>query len=97
MSGDLHLQAAGASAGAGDVTVLLLALALIVAVARVFGRLATWVGQPPVIGEIVAGVLLGPTLLGGTAAVVFPDGIRPCSPPSPMWASCCSCSSSAWS
>ncbi|WP_415959931.1 cation:proton antiporter [Streptomyces sp. 021-4] len=77
MSGDLHLQAAGASAGAGDVTVLLLALALIVAVARVFGRLATWVGQPPVIGEIVAGVLLGPTLLGGTAAVIFPDGIRP--------------------
>jgi Kef-type K+ transport system membrane component KefB len=47
-------------------TSLLLAdLALIVTVARVAGGLARRIGQPPVIGEILAGVLLGPTLLSG--------------------------------
>jgi len=39
-------------------------IAIIMIVARVFGRLARAVGQPPVVGEIIAGIALGPSLLG---------------------------------
>ena len=39
-------------------------IAIIMVVARVFGRLAIAVGQPPVVGEIIAGIALGPSLLG---------------------------------
>ncbi|MCG5214921.1 cation:proton antiporter domain-containing protein [Streptosporangium soli] len=46
------------------VDVLLLDLMIILAAARLLGALARRLGQPPVIGEIVAGILLGPTLLG---------------------------------
>ncbi|MDO3647781.1 cation:proton antiporter [Nocardia mangyaensis] len=57
---------------------LVLGLVVIVVIARLFGRVARWIGQPPVIGEIVAGILLGPTLFGGALTeVVFPAGIRP--------------------
>jgi len=42
-----------------DITIILIA-------ARVVGSLAKKVGQPAVVGEIIAGVLLGPTLLGPT-------------------------------
>ena len=41
-------------------------MALILVVARLVGFLATKIGQPRVVGEIVAGVLLGPTLFGAT-------------------------------
>jgi len=43
---------------------VLVGLVLIVAAARVVGGLFVRVGQPRVVGEIVAGVLLGPSLLG---------------------------------
>ncbi|MHB8341669.1 MAG: cation:proton antiporter [Mycobacteriales bacterium] len=39
-------------------------IAVILVVARVLGNLAKRVGQPVVVGEIIAGVLIGPTLLG---------------------------------
>ena len=39
-------------------------IAIIMIVARLFGRLAIKIGQPPVVGEIVAGIALGPSLLG---------------------------------
>ncbi len=39
-------------------------IAIVMIVARVFGRLARAVGQPPVVGEIIAGIALGPSLLG---------------------------------
>ena len=47
-------------------TLLLLCadLAIIIGSARVFGWLFGKVGQPPVVGEILAGVILGPSLLG---------------------------------
>ena len=47
---------------------LILQLIVIVLVARAFGAVARRVGQPPVIGEIAAGVLLGPSLLGWVGA-----------------------------
>jgi Kef-type K+ transport system membrane component KefB len=60
-----------------DGTRTLLAVALIVVVARAAGWLFERLGQPPVIGEIVAGLALGPTLLGGWSETLFPLGIRP--------------------
>jgi Kef-type K+ transport system membrane component KefB len=57
---------------------LLLALAVIVVAARVLGVIARRLGQPAVVGEIVAGILLGPTLAGGViSATIFPPGVRP--------------------
>ncbi len=45
---------------------ILLDVAIVLVVARLVGGLALRVGQPRVVGEIVAGVLLGPSLLGPT-------------------------------
>ncbi len=44
--------------------ILLLQIIVIIAFARVFGYLFKKIGQPAVIGEIVAGIVLGPSLLG---------------------------------
>ncbi len=46
------------------VAFVLLDIVLIIVAARLCGALARKVGQPAVVGEIVAGVLLGPSLLG---------------------------------
>jgi Kef-type K+ transport system membrane component KefB len=47
----------------GDALGLLAALAAVLLVARGLGLIATRLGQPAVAGEILAGVLLGPTVL----------------------------------
>jgi Kef-type K+ transport system membrane component KefB len=49
---------------------ILIQLIVIVAAARAFGALARRFGQPSVVGEIIAGLILGPSLLGW----VWPDG-----------------------
>lgn len=49
--------------------VLLLQIIVIVAVVRLFGFLFNKINQPIVIGEIVAGIVLGPSVLGA----FFPD------------------------
>jgi len=60
---------------------LLPALIVVLLAAAVCGRLALLLGQPRVLGEMVAGVLLGPTLFGallpGTQAALFPREVRP--------------------
>jgi Kef-type K+ transport system membrane component KefB len=43
----------------------LIDLVIILVLARLLGALARIVGQPPVVGEIIAGILLGPTLFSG--------------------------------
>lgn len=53
--------------GEHDLIVLLLALAVLLAAARALGELARRFDQPAVLGEIVAGLLLGPTVLGRLA------------------------------
>ncbi|WP_406036579.1 cation:proton antiporter [Micromonospora sp. NBC_00898] len=59
-------------------TRLLLALAIIIVAARALGALARRLDQPPVIGEVLAGIALGPTLLhGAVSEAVFPTDIRP--------------------
>ena len=50
---------------------LLLQLMTIVLAARLFGALLQRIGQPPVIGEIVAGIVLGPSVLGALAPGAF--------------------------
>ncbi|MGY1746465.1 cation:proton antiporter [Blastococcus sp. SYSU D00695] len=66
----------------GEITAyVFLDLAVIMVVARLMGRLAVAVGQPAVMGEIVAGILLGPTLLGALPGnldeLLFPPDVRP--------------------
>jgi Kef-type K+ transport system membrane component KefB len=52
---------------------LLIDLAIIIVVARSLGWLVTKAGQPRVIGEVLAGILLGPSILGRftTSSSVF--------------------------
>jgi Kef-type K+ transport system membrane component KefB len=62
-----QLGVAGGPAGGHDADVMLhvlIALSVIVAVTRAGGILFRFLRQPAVIGEIVAGIMLGPTLLG---------------------------------
>ena len=58
------------------VSILLLQIIVILVVARLFGALFSRIGQPPVMGEMVAGIALGPSLLGwlspGTMLFLFP-------------------------
>lgn len=60
---------------------LLMQVGLIIAAARVMGLVARRLGQPEVIGEILAGLLLGPSLFGwlapqAQAALFDPPGIH---------------------
>jgi Kef-type K+ transport system membrane component KefB len=56
-------------------------IAVIIAAARLMGALFRKIGQPPVVGEIIAGILLGPTLLGAFPGHLdqhlFPTEVRP--------------------
>jgi Kef-type K+ transport system membrane component KefB len=58
-----------------------LALAVVVIAGHVLGRLLAAIGQPPVIGEVLSGILLGPSLLGrvapGAESYLFPESARP--------------------
>ncbi|MEO6254539.1 MAG: cation:proton antiporter [Ferruginibacter sp.] len=74
-----QLQAANNSTGTSDLgvftesfqqnlseplTILLLQIIVIIGCARLFGFLFKKMGQPAVIGEIVAGIVLGPSIIG---------------------------------
>jgi Kef-type K+ transport system membrane component KefB len=64
-----------ARTGAGQVNVtfhVLATLAAVVALGHALGHLFVRIGQPPVIGEVVAGILLGPSLLGA----ISPDAMH---------------------
>jgi len=61
-----------------DIQLLLFDLALIIVLARLLGIAARRIGQPPVLGEIVAGVLLGPTIASGKiTSALFPMTLKP--------------------
>lgn len=62
------------------VTGLLIAIPTVIVACRGGAALARRVGQPPVVGEIAAGILLGPSLLGwlwptGQALLIPPESI----------------------
>jgi Kef-type K+ transport system membrane component KefB len=56
---------------------VLIQLVVIVLAARVFGMLARTLGQPSVVGEIAAGLLLGPSLFGAVFPYEFAAIFRP--------------------
>jgi Kef-type K+ transport system membrane component KefB len=57
---------------------VLFALAAVIALGRMLGALLARVNQPPVIGEVLAGILLGPSLLGAQgSALILPAEVAP--------------------
>lgn len=60
-----------------NITVMFLSLAILIASARILGELAQRLHQPAVLGELLAGILLGPTILGNISpelsAFLFPS------------------------
>jgi Kef-type K+ transport system membrane component KefB len=66
----------GRPSGDTPLRTLLLQVTVTLAAARAFSLVARKLGQPSVIGEIVAGIALGPTLLGHLAPAAF-HGIFP--------------------
>ena len=58
-----------------------IALAVILAASQIVGSMAKYIAQPRVVGEMIAGVLLGPTLFGSIfpelQAAIFPAEIMP--------------------
>jgi Kef-type K+ transport system membrane component KefB len=61
--------------------ILILQMLVVLLAARLLGALAARCGQPAVMGEIVAGILLGPSLLGlvfpAAAGAIFPEASIP--------------------
>ncbi len=54
-----------------EVLVFLVQVAVLLVTARVFGQVCRMVGQPSVVGELTAGIVLGPSILGRAAPDVF--------------------------
>ncbi len=55
-------------------------LMVIIAIAGLFRRLFRWIGQPPVMGEMIAGIVLGPSVLG----LIFPEAMAFLFPPASL-------------
>ena len=60
---------------------VLATLAAVILTGRLLGVVLGWTGQPPVIGEVVAGILLGPSLLGWICRDGFGLATSPLLPP----------------
>src|SRR5579872_2727469 len=75
------LKAHPAARQPGAIGHVLLALLIIIISARVLGNVFHYFHQPPVIGEIIAGILLGPSFLGRIApqvsSYVLPTSVAP--------------------
>lgn len=56
----------------GDVLFLLIQISILLISARILGEIARRFRQPTVIGELFAGIIIGPTVIGG----IFPDFIE---------------------
>lgn len=57
---------------------ILLTMSVVILVGKVFGAACKRIGQPPVIGEVLAGIALGPSLLG----LLYPPALEWLIPPS---------------
>ena len=73
--------AAEPAATANPIFHVLLAMAAVIVAGRALGNLFTAIRQPPVIGEVLAGILLGPSLLGRIAPAastyILPPHVAP--------------------
>src|SRR5512138_851977 len=74
----------GSAGGLRDTHTLmhvLLALTVIIIMARAMGALFSFMNQPAVVGEVLAGIFLGPSVLGriapDVAAYVLPHAVAP--------------------
>src|SRR5208282_5917299 len=80
-SGTTIFGSAASRANEGDLLHVLLALVVVIATARAMGSIFRSAGQPQVIGEILAGIVLGPSLLGrlapGAEGYLFPATVGP--------------------
>ena len=80
-SGTAIFGSAASRANEGDLLHVLLALVVVIATARAMGSIFRSAGQPQVIGEIIAGIVLGPSLLGrlapGAEGYLFPATVGP--------------------
>lgn len=54
-----------------DIVVLLLSIAVMLFAAKIFGEIFIKLKQPAIIGEILAGIILGPTVLGTISPDIF--------------------------
>ena len=61
-------------------SILLLQIIVIIIMAGLFGRLFRRLGQPPVMGEMVAGIVMGPSVLG----FFFPEAVSFIFPPASL-------------
>jgi K+:H+ antiporter len=63
------------------VAAFFLSVVIVLIIARLFGILAVRVGQPRVMGEVIAGICLGPSVLGAISpnlqATLFPTDVLP--------------------
>ena len=79
--GDEHVSATKTRDLTNGIAALLIAVVVAMLFARLVGILMPRIGQPRVMGEVLAGILLGPTLLGAIApeleAMLFPSDIIP--------------------
>ena len=80
-AGSSQFGSASPQQGAGILMHVLLALVVIILSARIVGALFQRFHQPQVIGEMIAGILLGPSFLGriapGTVAYLLPAQVVP--------------------
>ncbi len=59
------------------VTNLVIQLSVIIFAVRIMGKLAAKAGIPSVLGELVAGIIIGPYALGSIGFIGFPQGLFP--------------------
>jgi Kef-type K+ transport system membrane component KefB len=76
-----HLQAEKQREFGETLAAFFIAVAVVMLVARLFGAIAVRVAQPRVMGEVIAGIALGPTLFGALLpelqVLLFPTDIIP--------------------
>ena len=70
--------AAGAAGAAPSEVVFIAQLVILMLVGRLLGEAMQRIGQPAVMGQLLAGILLGPSVLGALwpdlQHAIFPDG-----------------------
>jgi Kef-type K+ transport system membrane component KefB len=75
------IAAAATSAASSSSDLMLHLLLALIMMARGLGTLFRSLHQPPVVGEIIAGIVLGPSVLGrlapGVSAYVLPGSVAP--------------------